>query len=130
MKQFILSLGLMFASGAAIASPLYLTFRLADGAERSFVTSSLSMTVGPDGKMMVSNVETSEELDLSSLGSMRFSEEVSDMEEKVASEVITVFSLKGEKLGDYKSVKVAEKELPAGTYIFKTADKTEKKIIK
>ena len=130
MKQFILSLGLMFASGAAIASPLYLTFRLSDGGERSFVATSLSMTVGTDGKLMVSNVETTEELDLSSLVSMRFTDEVSDMKEKVASDVVTVFSLKGEMLGEYKSVKVAEKELPAGTYIFKTADKTEKKNIK
>lgn len=130
MNKFILSLGLMFASGVAMAGPLYLTFRMADGAERSFVTNLLSMTVGTDGKLLVSNVETSEELDLTSLVSMRFTEEVSDMKAKVISDVVTVFSLKGEKLGDYKSAEVAKKELPAGTYIFKTTDKTEKTIIK
>lgn len=130
MKKIILTLGFIIASGAAMAKPLYLTLKTTDGTEYSFETVSLSMTVGNDGKLMVSNAVQNEELDLSSLVSMQFTEEVTDMKDAAVSDAVTVFSLKGEKLGGYKSVKAAEMELPVGTYIFKSADKTEKKIIK
>lgn len=130
MKKIILTLGFIIASGAAMAKPLYLTLKTTDGTEYSFETVSLSMTIGHDGKLMVSNDVLNEELDLSSLVSMQFTEEVADMKDAAVSDAVTVYSLKGEKLGGYKSVKAAEKELPAGTYIFKSADKTEKKIIK
>ncbi len=130
MKKLILSFGFMFGAAAVFASSHYLTFRMTDGTECSFATTSLSMTVGSDGKLLVCNDVTKAELDLSLLASMRFTEEVSDIEETTASDDVTVFSLKGERLGDYKSVKTAEKLLPAGTYVFKFADKPEKRIIK
>lgn len=127
-------LGLVFSSLYAMAtSPLYLTFRATDGSERSFQVSALSMTVS-DGKLHIRNDEVQAELYLSSLSSMRFThEDASDAIVNINASPdtsVTVYSIKGESLGTFKSVEQAEKSLPSGTYLFKIADKAVKKIIK
>lgn len=131
MKNIVFALGLMFTSGSALAAePLYLTFRLSNGAERSFRSNGLSMTVSGD-MLLISNEEMQAELSIGSLVSMRFTEKaLSGVMEINDSDSVTVYSLKGEKVGEFKTAAIAEKTLPVGSYILKSADKSIKKIIK
>ncbi|MDE6145588.1 MAG: hypothetical protein K2F96_04860 [Muribaculaceae bacterium] len=88
------------------------------------------MTVSGE-MLLISNEETQAELSIGSLVSMRFTEKaLSGVMEINDSDSVTVYSLKGEKVGEFKTAAIAEKTLPVGSYILKSADKSIKKIIK
>lgn len=75
------------------------------------------MTVEQD-KLIVVNPAISTEFNLAELESMRFSEVEAGISPVFTNGAVEVFSVKGEKLGSYKSFEAAKSALQSGPYIF------------
>lgn len=107
---------------------LFLTFRFVGGDVVSVPTESLSMIVADD-QLYVSGPQVNEKFDLTALESMEFTDEYSSLTEIGSEDAVSAYSLKGELIGDFKSISDAEKSLEKGIYLLKTEKKTIKKII-
>lgn len=110
------------------AISLFLTFRFVGGDVVSVPTESLSMIVADD-QLYVSSPQVNEKFDLAALESMEFTDEYSSLTEIGSEDAVSAYSLKGELIGDFKSISDAEKSLDKGIYLLKTEKKTIKKII-
>ncbi|MCM1437287.1 MAG: hypothetical protein NC194_05260 [Prevotella sp.] len=99
-----------------------------DGADHSFLTSHLVMSVEND-KLCISNDDAKEEFSLSGLSKMYFTT-VESVEEfpvlMVGNDAVQVYSLDGLFMGKYDSLNEAVATLPAGIYMFKTTNGTLK----
>lgn len=110
------------------AISLFLTFRFVGGGVVSVPTESLSMNIVED-QLYVSGPQVNEKFDLTALESMEFTDEYSSLTDIGSEDAVSAYSLKGELIGDFKSISDAEKSLEKGIYLLKMENKTIKKII-
>lgn len=130
MKKFLLSLCVLTAGLTALgntdAECRYLTFTLTDGTECSALCEGLTMTVA-DGALEVRSGTDVKVLPLADLLGMRFTAEMSGIDEPVAADgSVEVYGLDGVSLGSKASRAEAARSLSRGVYILKTDRGTEK----
>lgn len=136
-KLYLLALAACLATGAQADNVKYLTFKLADGTEKSLpLGSNLSITFA-NGELMAYSYDDSSSFraKLSDMESMWFAVEPSAIEtiltdDLAAGTPISVYGMDGRLVKSCQHVKGAQPELPAGTYIISAGKKTAKIVVK
>lgn len=116
----------------------YLMFQTADGSTTAVTASDLTITFS-DGKLIATNAEGTQTLNLTNLSKMYFSatgdanaiEDVkADGQLNMSQEPVEVFTLTGISIGKYDTLQQAKSSLSQGIYVVKSASRTLKIAVK
>lgn len=105
----------------------FLTLRMADGSEKSFAVSGLTLTPSGSSLVAASGSDT-QTYSLAALEKMYFSATATGVDGVGASEgaPVEVYSLSGMSVGTFESLNQAQSRLPKGVYIAKQGTRTTK----
>ena len=128
--------GIIIAAAFALCSATYaydlpyLVFQTAAGDEKSVAVDGLEMTIS-GGKLVVTNNAETQELDLASLKSMKFSDSSSAIQlVNDNNSSVEVFSVLGISCGKFADINDAKASLRPGIYVVKIGAKTQKIAVK